>query len=99
MATVTLSSKGQLVIPKQVRTLANISAGASLQVRYLGGEIRLRPVAQPGITTLDEVAGCLANASRKRLTDAEVRAAIKARLKTEDAATMSRGTKSQKSAA
>ena len=98
MATVTLSSKGQLVIPKQVRTLANISAGDALQVRYLGGEIRLRPVAQTRITELDDVAGCLAGASRKRLSDDKVHAAIKARLKAEDAATMSRTTKSQKSA-
>ena len=99
MTTVTLSSKGQLVIPKQVRTLANISAGDALQVRYLGGEIRLRPVAQTGITTLDAVAGCLANAPRKRLADADVRTAIKARLKAEDAATMRPAAKSRKSAA
>ena len=99
MATVTLSSKGQLVIPKQVRTLANISAGDALQVRYLGGEIRLRPTAQTKITTLDAVAGCLANAPSKKLTDAEVHASIKARLKAEDAATMHRGAKARKSAA
>ena len=99
MTTVTLSSKGQLVIPKQVRTLANISAGDALQVRYLGGEIRLRPMAQTRFTTLDAVAGCLASAPRKRLTDAEVHAAIKARLKAEDAATMRRAAKSRKSAA
>ena len=99
MTTVTLSSKGQLVIPKQVRTLANISAGDALQVRYLGGEIRLRPMAQTRITTLDAVAGCLANAPRKKLTDAEVHAAIKTRLKAEDAATMRRAAKSRKSAA
>ena len=99
MTTVTLSSKGQLVIPKQVRMLANISAGDALQVRYLGGEIRLRPIAQTRITTLDAVAGCLSNAPRKRLADAEVRAAIKSRLKAEDAATMRRVAKSRKSAA
>ena len=96
MTTVTLSSKGQLVIPKQVRTLANISAGDALQVRYLDGEIRLRPTAQTRITTLDAVAGCLANAPRKKLTDAEVRAAIKIRLKAEDAATIRRVAKSRK---
>ena len=99
MTTVTLSSKGQLVIPKQVRTLANISAGDALQVRYLDGEIRLRPKAPSRITTLDAVAGCLANAPRKRITDAAVRAAIKMRLKAEDAATMRPATKSRKSAA
>jgi AbrB family looped-hinge helix DNA binding protein len=99
MATVTLSSKGQLVIPKQVRTLANISAGDALQVRYLGGEIRLRPIAQTGITTLDGVAGCLANAPRNKFTDAQVRAAIKARLKADDTATMSRAAKPKKSTA
>lgn len=102
METVTLSSKGQLVIPKQVRALANISAGDEFQVRYLDGEIRLRPMTQTRATTLDDVAGCLASAAEKSvrpLSETEVSAAIKARLKAEDAATMSRPTKSKKSTA
>ena len=44
METVILSSKGQLVIPKGVRDDARIAAGSRLQVSYLDGEIRLRPL-------------------------------------------------------
>jgi AbrB family looped-hinge helix DNA binding protein len=88
METTTLSSKGQLVIPKQVRQQAKVAAGDAFVVRYQDGEIHLRPVARTSGTTVDDVAGCLASASRKPMSDAQVEAAIKARLKAEDAATM-----------
>lgn len=97
METVTLSSKGQLVIPKQVRMLANLSAGDEVQVRFLEGEIRLRPVTHAKATRLDEVAGCLSSAAQKPGSDAQVHAAIKARLKAEDTATMGRPRPSSKS--
>jgi AbrB family looped-hinge helix DNA binding protein len=105
METVTLSSKGQLVIPSHVRAAAHLHAGDTFEVRYLDGEIRLKPVAPGKTTTLDEVAGCLANLSNlatpthKPLSDAQMHAAIKARLKAEDTATMSRPVKSKKSTA
>jgi AbrB family looped-hinge helix DNA binding protein len=107
METVTLSSKGQLVIPSCVRAAAHLHAGDTFEVRYLDGEIRLKPVAPAITTTLDEVAGCLSKlgkpgklstSTRKSLSDAQVHAAIKARLKAEDAATMSSSVKSKKSA-
>ena len=105
METVTLSSKGQLVIPSHVRATAHLLAGDTLEVRYLDGEIRLKPVASAKKTTLDEVAGCLAELKNstfkpasKPLSHSQVRVAIKARLKAEDAATMSRA-KPKKSAA
>lgn len=105
METVTLSSKGQLVIPSHVRATAHLQAGDTFEVRYLDGEIRLKPVAPARTTTLDEVAGCLSKVGKptistsKPLSDAQVHAAIKARLKAEDAATMSRHVKSRKSTA
>lgn len=105
METVTLSSKGQLVIPSHVRASAHLHAGDTFEVRYLDGEIRLKPVAPGKTTTLDEVAGCLANLgnlatpNHKPISDAQVHAAIKARLKAEDAATMNRPVKSRKSGA
>lgn len=82
METVTLSSKGQLVIPKAVRDDAHVVAGSQFEVRYLDGEIRLRPLPAQGTTHLDEVAGCLAKPGRKSLSDAKVQAAIRAKLKT-----------------
>ena len=105
METVTLSSKGQLVIPSHVRATAHLHAGDTFEVRYMDGEIRLKPVAPARTTTLDEVAGCLSKLGKlttstsKPLSDAQVHAAIKARLKAEDAATMSRPVKSRKSTA
>jgi AbrB family looped-hinge helix DNA binding protein len=104
METVTLSSKGQLVIPSQVRAAADLHAGDMFEVRYLDGEIRLRPVALARATTLDDVAGCLAVAKKglslsPPLSDVQVNASIKARLKAEDTATMSPLVKPRKSAA
>lgn len=86
MSTVTLSSKGQLVIPKSVRDDARVAAGSQLEVRYLDGEIRLRPVARAAATALDDVAGCLARGGRKRLGERQTQLAIKARLKAQNAA-------------
>ena len=100
METVTLSSKGQLVIPRHVRTAAHLQAGDTFEVRYLDGEIRLKAVSPAKTSTLDEVAGCLsmlATSTRKSLSDAQTQAAIKARLKAEDTATISRSVKSKKS--
>ena len=93
METTTLSSKGQLVIPKQVRQQAKVAAGDAFVVRYQDGEIHLRPVVRISGTTIDDVAGCLASASRKPMSDAQAEVAIKARLKAEDAATMGSGAK------
>ncbi len=81
METVTLSSKGQLVIPKAVRNDAHVVAGSQFEVRYLKGEIRLRPLSAPNISSLEEVAGCLAHPGRKRLSEAAVQAAIRDKLK------------------
>ena len=101
METVTLSSKGQLVIPSHVRATAHLQAGDVFEVRYLDGEIRLKPVMTAGTITIDEVAGCLSSlgtASSKPPSDAQVHAAIQARLKAEDTATLSsRGSRTAKS--
>jgi AbrB family looped-hinge helix DNA binding protein len=81
METITLSSKGQLVIPKAVRHSAHLSPGDVLSVRYVDGEIRLKPVAGVVSTSLAEVAGCLAKPGRKPLGHAQTQTAIKTRLK------------------
>lgn len=85
MDTVTLSSKGQLVIPKAVRDHAQVVPGSRFSVHYVDGEIRLRPLVPASATTLDDVAGCLARPGRKRRSDAEAQAAIRARLKERNA--------------
>jgi AbrB family looped-hinge helix DNA binding protein len=81
METVTLSSKGQLVIPKGVRQAARLTAGDHFSVCLVDGEIRLKPLLAPAVISLDEVAGCLAKPGRRKLSDQQTRAAINARLK------------------
>ncbi|MFZ1983094.1 MAG: AbrB/MazE/SpoVT family DNA-binding domain-containing protein [Desulfatitalea sp.] len=44
MATVTVSSKFQVVIPKQVRLSANIKPGTKLQMVEVNGIIQMIPV-------------------------------------------------------
>ena len=81
METITLSSKGHLVIPKAVRQSAHLAPGDVLSVRYVDGEIRLKPVTAVTATSLADVAGCLAKPGRRPLGQAQTQAAIKARLK------------------
>ena len=105
METVTLSSKGQLVIPSHIRATAHLQAGDVFEVRYLQGEVRLKPVAKVEFTTLDAVAGCLSDFGQKSsstdklLSDAQMHAAIKARIVAEDEATMTSSAKSKKTVA
>jgi AbrB family looped-hinge helix DNA binding protein len=81
METITLSSKGQLVIPKAVRLSAHLAPGDVLSVQFVDGEIRLKPVTAVRPSSLAEVAGCLATPARKPLGQAATQAAIRARLK------------------
>lgn len=88
MQTVTLSSKGQLVIPKAVRELTHISAGDELFVVCVNGEIHLKPTAarNSAATSLEDVAGCMAKPTRQRLSEAQTRARIASKLKETNAA-------------
>ncbi len=90
MDTATLSSKGQLVIPRQVRALAHLMAGDEFAVNYVQGEIRLRPLNRAKTTTIDDVAGCLARFPHTPMTDEEAEKITKARLLAEDMATMTK---------
>jgi AbrB family looped-hinge helix DNA binding protein len=55
---VTLSSKGQMVIPKPVREALNLSSGDQLQVQIVEGKIVLEPVT--GGSLIDRLYGKLA---------------------------------------
>lgn len=81
MQTVTLSSKGQLVIPKPVREFAHLATGDVFTVRYFEGEIRLKPIVNSLPVLLADVAGCLAKPGRQALTEQQTRSIIAARLK------------------
>jgi AbrB family looped-hinge helix DNA binding protein len=77
MNTATLSVKGQIVIPKQMRRTAQLSVGDEFAVTYVDGEIRLRPLVGKKAVSLEQVAGCLARPDKAVLSDAQVKALIK----------------------
>jgi AbrB family looped-hinge helix DNA binding protein len=60
MARTRLSSKGQVVIPKEMREEMGLRAGAELEVlRRRPNEIVLRTVSRVVPTRIEDVAGCL----------------------------------------
>lgn len=60
METTKLSSKGQVVIPKQMRDAYGWEAGTELIVEQTPQGVLLRPKRAFKPTTIEEVAGCLA---------------------------------------
>jgi AbrB family looped-hinge helix DNA binding protein len=75
METTRLSSKGQIVLPKAVRTSRCWGPGTEFIVEETGDGILLRPTAGFSDADLDQVAGCL-RSKRKSKTPAQMRAAI-----------------------
>lgn len=65
METVKLSSKGQIVIPKEIREAQHFAVGTEFIITFVGNEIRLKPVPAFAPTRVKEVAGALAKPSRK----------------------------------
>ncbi len=67
-----LSSKGQVIIPKPIRTNHHWEAGQTLEVLDLEDGVLLRPKSPFPTTTIDNVAGCLAyTGTPKSLDDME----------------------------
>ena len=92
MDTVKVSSKGQIVIPKDIREAFHIAPGAELEIYRAGEEIHLKLVTQPvKPTTVAAGRGLLAARGATRLKDDEVRSRISTSLKARDAATKARG--------
>ena len=87
MERVTVSSKGQVVIPKSLRDRHNIRTGDQLLVSAVGDELRFRPAPTISETRLESVAGMLKQGGVARLDDAEVERRIHERLRSEDDAT------------
>lgn len=59
MVTTTLSTKGQIIIPREMRERRGWSAGLSLEVVEQGDSLILRPVRAVPRTTVDDLLGCL----------------------------------------
>lgn len=76
METVKLSSKGQIVIPKEIRESRHLAAGTEFIVSFLGDEIRLLPVPVFPRTRVEEAAGALAQSGRRKLTEEETESSI-----------------------
>jgi AbrB family looped-hinge helix DNA binding protein len=87
MQTVKLSTKGQFVIPSEIRKSHHLTAGTEFAVSFVGSEIRLTPLPMFPPTTLAEVAGLLARGEKKIPDEATLRAKIAQSIKARDAAT------------
>ena len=82
MATATLTSKGQVTIPKAVRDSLHLHTGDRLEfVVHGSGEALLRPITK----SVDEVFGSLRDSAQRPLTTDEMDAAIAAEAKTSQA--------------
>ena len=77
MATTTrLSTKGQVILPKDIRVSRALQPGAEFIVEDTSEGILLRPKSRFPRTTLDEVAGSLPYKGKPK-TLAQMRAAVK----------------------
>ena len=78
MTTATLTSKGQITIPKEIRDRLMLHSGDKLDFQLTAqGEVLLKPVTRH----VDEVFGRLSSPSQTTLTPAEMDAAIQQRTK------------------
>ena len=75
METTRLSTKGQIILPKGIRTSHAWGPGTEFTVQETGDGVLLRPAAHFPETNLDEVVGCL-RFTGKAKTLAQMRAAI-----------------------
>lgn len=87
METVKLSSKGQIVIPKEIRETQHLAVGTEFFVSCVEREIRLTPAPVFPKTKVGDGLGMLARKGGRRLSDEETRRAIGGMLKERDAAT------------
>ena len=71
-----LSTKGQIILPKNIRTSRAWVPGTEFTVEETGDGVLLRPTGRFPETSLDQVAGCL-RSQRKSKTVAQMHAAIR----------------------
>ena len=75
METTRLSTKGQIIVPKNIRDSRSWGPGTEFTVEESGDGILLRAAGRFPRTEIDEVAGCL-RFKGKAKTVAEMKAAI-----------------------
>ena len=74
MDTTRLSTKGQIILPKNIRASRAWGPGTRFTVEETGDGILLRPAGRFPETSIDEVAGCLR--SKRKATLAKMDAAV-----------------------
>lgn len=89
METVRLSTKGQLVIPNELRKAHHLAVGTEFVVSFVGDEIRLTPLPMFARTSVADAAGSLARRGKKKSGEEKTRANIMKTLQARDAATRS----------
>jgi len=78
LATTRLSSKGQVVIPEDVRVRLGLRPGAQFMVVGEGDVVILKIISPPAMTEFDELVGkARSQARRAGLKKADIAAAIK----------------------
>jgi AbrB family looped-hinge helix DNA binding protein len=80
MQTTRLSTKGQIILPKNIRTARAWGPGTEFTVEETSDGILLRPARRFPETRLDEVVGCL-RSKRKPITPAQMQNAISREVK------------------
>ena len=75
METTRLSTKGQIVLPKTIRTSRAWGPGTEFTVEETGDGVLLRPAVGFAEADLDQVAGCLRSKGKSK-TLAQMRAAV-----------------------
>lgn len=75
MQTTRLSTKGQIILPKGIRTTRAWGPGTEFTVEETSDGVLLRPAARFPVTRLDEVSGCLRPPGKSK-TPAQMGSAI-----------------------
>jgi len=74
--TTKLSTKGQIIIPTEIRRRQGWDPGQDLEVEERGDTVLLRPIRAVERTTVDDLLGCLPFSSRTPKTIEEMDAGI-----------------------
>ena len=80
METTRLSTKGQIILPKNIRASRAWTPGTEFTVEETGDGVLLRPKERFPQAGLDQVAGCL-RSKREPKTPAQMRAAVRREVK------------------
>ena len=74
-----MSTKGQIVLPKQIRSDLNLDAGTKFVVFSENNTILLKPISEPKLSEFDAVLNSYQNwAKEVGVTEADIDEAIKA---------------------